>query len=205
MLDAQRERRWIQNDLVDDWPWLLHGKRMTIVGLGTIGQAIADRAAAFGVRVTGVRRHANRPVPPNVAEVFGTDQLDRALAGCDILVVAAPGVSSTRQMIGARELALLNPGAVIVNIARAAIVDQRALIDGLESGRIGGAVLDVFEAEPLDADNPFWSMPNVIVTPHSSGFRATHWDDVTALFVENLERFRAGGTLLQPVDAAAGY
>lgn len=205
MLDAQRERRWIQNDLVDDWPWLLHGKRMTIVGLGTIGQAIADRAAAFGVRVTGVRRHANRPVPPNVAEVFGTDQLDRALAGCDILVVAAPGVSSTRRMIGARELALLNPGAVLVNIARAAIVDQRALIDGLESGRIGGAVLDVFEAEPLDADNPFWSMPNVIVTPHSSGFRATHWDDVTALFVENLERFRAGGTLLQPVDAAAGY
>lgn len=204
-LEAQREHRWIQNDLADDWPWLLHGKRMTIVGLGTIGLAIAERAAAFGMHVTGVRRHADRPSPPSVAQTFGADQLDRALTGCDVLVIAAPGIASTQQMIGARELALLNPGAVVVNIARAAIVDQKALMDGLESGRIGGAVLDVFEREPLDAASPFWSMRNVIVTPHSSGFRATHWDDVTALFIENLERYRAGKTLLHPVDAAAGY
>jgi phosphoglycerate dehydrogenase-like enzyme len=157
------------------------------------------------MHVTGVRRHADRPSPPSVEQTFGADQLDRALTGCDILVIAAPGVASTQQMIGARELALLNPGAIVVNIARAAIVDQKALIDGLESGRIGGAVLDVFEREPLDAASPFWSMRNVIVTPHSSGFRATHWDDVAALFIENLERYRAGETLLHPVDAAAGY
>ncbi|HEY4305112.1 MAG TPA: D-2-hydroxyacid dehydrogenase [Gemmatimonadaceae bacterium] len=205
-LEAQRDRRWIQNDLVDDeYPWLLDGKQMTIVGLGTIGIEIARRARAFGMSITGVRRHADREKPPEVDRVFGADELDDALTGCDILVLAAPGVAATRAMIGERELGLLNPGAVLVNIARAAIVDQKALMGGLESGRLGGAVLDVFEKEPLDPGSPLWSMRNVVITPHSSGFRASHWGDVIALYVDNMTRYQNGEPLRYLVDASAGY
>jgi phosphoglycerate dehydrogenase-like enzyme len=204
-LAAQREHCWIQNGLFDDMPWVLDGKRMTVVGLGTIGLEIARRANAFGMTVTGVRRDASKPVPACVDRVFGSHELDDALADCDILVLAAPGVAATMGMIGTAQLALLNQGAVVVNVARAALVDQQALLDGLHRGRLGGAVLDVFEKEPLDASSPFWSMPNVVITPHSSGFRSTHWRDVIALYVENLTRYRAGQPLLHLVDAAAGY
>jgi phosphoglycerate dehydrogenase-like enzyme len=120
-------------------------------------------------------------------------------------VLAAPGVEATKAMIGARELALLEPGAVLVNVARAALVDQNARMQGLESGRLGGAVLDVFYEEPLKPDDPIWSMRNVVITPHSSGFRSTHWGDVLDLFADNMTRFRKGEPLRHLVDPAAGY
>jgi phosphoglycerate dehydrogenase-like enzyme len=205
MLAAQRERRWIQNELTGDWPWMLQGKHMTIVGLGSIGLEIAKRASAFGIRVTGVRRTPGAATPPFVDAVVGPDGLDGALQGCDLLVLAAPGVSSTHRMIGARQLALLSPGALLVNVARAAIVDGDAMRAALDSGQLGGAVLDVFEQEPLAPDDPLWTTPNTIITPHSSGFRASHWDDVVALFSENLRRYQRGETLHNLVDLRAGY
>ena len=204
-LDAQREHQWIQNDLVADWPWMLSGQRMTIVGLGTIGQEIAKRAHAFGIHVTGVRRNASAPKPSFVQAVVGPDQLDDALADCDLLVLSAPGTGSTHRMIGAPQLALLNRGAVLVNVARAGIVDDAAMRLALESGQLGGAVLDVFEREPLDPADGLWSMKNVVLTPHSAGFRVSHWDDVTALFVDNLQRYQQGRALLNQVDLVAGY
>ena len=204
-LDAQRDRRWIQNDLSDDWPWMLRGQTMTIVGLGTIGVEVAKRAQAFGMSVTGVRRRATEPRPSFVDRVFGSDQLNEALAGSDVLVLSAPGVASTQRMIGAEQLALLNDGAVVVNVARGQIIDEGALRNALASGKLRGAVLDVFDREPLDEASPFWSMPNVVITPHTSGFRASHWDEVTDLFTENLRRFQSEETLLNPVDTAAGY
>lgn len=204
-LDAQRERKWIQNDLANDWPWVLQGQRMTIVGLGAIGIEIAKRAAAFGIHITGVRRNVDAPKPSFVDHVVGPGQLDSALENCDLLVLAAPGVSSTHRMIGAAQLALLNRGAVLVNVARAGIVDDGAMRSALESGQLGGAVLDVFEREPLNPADDLWTMRNVVITPHSSGFRATHWDDVTALFAENLRRYLRGEALLNMVDMAAGY
>lgn len=203
--DAQREHRWIQNDLADNYPTLLAGKHMTIVGLGAIGMEIARRAEAFGIRVTGVRRNTGRSKVPWVERVLSTDALDDALTGCDLLVITAPGVAATQGMIGARELELLRPGAVLVNMARAGIVDQAAMIDALRDGRLGGAVLDVFEQEPLPASSPLWDMRNVIITPHSSGFRATHWNEVVELFSDNLQRFLAAKPLLQTVDTASGY
>ena len=204
-LAAQRERRWIQNELVDDWPWLLHGRAMTIVGLGTIGIEVAKRAHAFGMNVTGVRRRPEPSRPAGVDRVVTPDRLHEALAGCDILVLSAPGVSSTQRMIGAAELALLNPGAILVNVARAQIVDDDAMRAALATGHLGGAVLDVFEHEPLDAASPLWSLPNVVITPHSSGFRASHWDEMTDLFTDNLRRFQRGEPLRNVVDPAAGY
>lgn len=203
--EAQRERQWIQNDLTDDWPWLLSGQRMTIVGLGTIGIEIAKRANAFGIHVTGVRRSIDAPKPSFVDRVVGPDQLDSALSQCDLLVLSAPGVGSTHRMIGASQIARLNRGAVLVNVARAGIVDDTAMRQALESGQLGGAVLDVFEREPLDPTDGLWTMKNVVLTPHSSGFRASHWNDVRDLFAENLQRYLRGEMLLNQVDLAAGY
>ena len=204
-MEAQREHRWIQNDLIHDWPWLLHGKRMTIVGLGTIGVEVAKRAHAFGMNVTGVRRRRAEHRPSYLDRVVTPNQLHEALENCDILVLSAPGVSATHGMIGAEQIALLNRGAILVNVARAQIVNDAAMRAALASGQLGGAVLDVFEREPLEPDNPLWSTPNVILTPHSSGFRASHWDEVTALFAHNLREFRSGGPLKNVVDHAAGY
>jgi phosphoglycerate dehydrogenase-like enzyme len=205
MLAAQREHRWIQNDLIDDWPWIVHDRRMTIVGLGTIGREIARRAHAFGMVVTGVRRRVNEPRPDFVKCVVGPDHLDDALRGCDVLVLSAPGVASTSRMIGAAQLALLNPGAVVINVARGQIIDDDALQQALRSGQVGGAVLDVFDHEPLEPTSPYWSLPNVVVTPHSSGFRAAHWDEAVDLFSDNLHRFLRGEELRNVVDAEAGY
>jgi phosphoglycerate dehydrogenase-like enzyme len=204
-LDAQRERRWIQNDLSEEWPWMLHGKSMTIVGLGTIGLEVAKRAHAFGMRVTGVRRRADEPRPAIVDRVVTPDRLHEALDGCDVLVLSAPGVAATTRMIGAAELARLNRGAVLINVARAQIVDDTAMRDALASGQLGGAVLDVFEREPLEPESPLWTMPNVVITPHSSGFRESHWTDVVDLFTDNLRRFRSGEPLRNVVDLDAGY
>jgi phosphoglycerate dehydrogenase-like enzyme len=204
-IEAQRERRWIQNDLIHDWPWLLHGKRMTIVGLGTIGLEVAKRAHAFGMNITGVRRRMNEHHHSYLDRVLTADRLHEGLEKCDILVLAAPGVTATQGMIGAQQLAMLIRGAILVNVARAQIVDDAAMRAALESGQLGGAVLDVFEREPLEPENPLWSTPNVIVTPHSSGFRASHWDEVTELFAQNLRHFIGGEPLKNIVDHAAGY
>ena len=205
-LAAQRKRRWIQEQLGDaDRPWMLDGKRMTIVGLGTIGEAIATRAHAFGIRITGVRRRPELGGSSVVERVVGPDQLDQALSGADIAVITAPFVPTTTGIVGAKQISLMNRGAILVNVGRAQIVDTAAMIRALQTGTLGGAVLDVFDKEPLDASSPLWAMPNVVITPHSAGFRATHWDAVTKLFGDNLMRWLKGEPLLNVVDAAAGY
>ncbi len=205
LLEAQREKQWIQNELTEDWPWLLHGKRMTVVGLGTIGLEVAKRAHAFGMKVTGVRRRIDEKRPRFIDRVLSPEQIDDAVDGCDVLVLAAPGVSATKGMIQESHIARLNPGAIVVNVARGAVIDEAALVRALETRRLGGAVLDVFNTEPLPPDSPFWSLPNVVVSPHSSGFRATHWDDVLDLFTDNLRRWLRGKPLRNLVDPAAGY
>lgn len=204
-LAAQREKRWIQNELTDDWPWTLHGRRMTVVGLGTIGIEVAKRAHAFGVHVTGVRRRTDEQRPPFVERIVGPDRLNEALTGSDIVVLSAPAVAATQRIIGGEQLALLSRGAILVNVARGHIVDESAMRRALETGQLGGAVLDVFEREPLESSSPLWSLPNVVITPHNSGFRASHWDDVIDLFSDNLRRFQSGDPLRNVVDTSAGY
>ena len=206
MLAAQREQRWIQDELTCvAWPWSLRGQKMTILGLGTIGQEVARRAHAFGMRVMGVRRRLDQPTPPFVDRVVGPNELDDSLRGCDVLVISAPFVSGTDRLIRAEQIAMLNRGAIIVNVARGKIVDEPALLAALENGHLGGAVLDVFEREPLDRASPLWTIPNVIVSPHSSGVRPDHWDEVIDLFSENLRRFQRDEPLLNVVNCQAGY
>jgi len=206
MLEAQREHRWIQNELTQDaWPWSLYGRNMTVLGLGTIGREVARRAQAFGMRVTGVRRRLDQPVPPFVERVLGSDQLNETLRGCDVLVIAAPFVAGTDRLIGTEQIAIMNRGAILVNVARGRIVEELALVNALQTGQLGGAVLDVFEREPLDPSSGLWTTPNVIISPHSSGVRPDHWDEVIDLFSENLRRFQRGDPLLNLVDLNAGY
>ena len=205
-LAAQRDRRWIQNEMTASAiPWCIAGKTMTLLGLGSIGTEVARRAHAFDMRVTGVRRRPNEPRPQFVDRVLGAEQIDEALRGCDVLVIAAPFLASTDRLMNAARISLLNRGALLVNVARGKIVDQPAMISALETGQLGGAVLDVFDHEPLDGSSPLWTLPNVIITPHIASLRPDHWDDVIDLFSENLRRFQRGEALLNRVDPKAGY
>ncbi|PYS42286.1 MAG: hypothetical protein DMG14_04610 [Acidobacteria bacterium] len=206
MLDAQRERRWIQDELTRDaWPWSLRGRNMTILGLGTIGHEVARRAHAFGMRVTGIRRRLDQPAPAFVDSIVGPERLDEALTGCDVLVISAPSLAGTDRLIRAEQIALLNAGAIVINVARGKIIDEPALVAALQDGRLGGAVLDVFEREPLDPASPLWGLPNVVISPHSAGVRPDHWDEVINLFTENLRRYQCGEPLLNMVNCDAGY
>jgi len=202
----QQERVWRPNELIGDAsPWVLSGRTLGVIGVGTIGEAIAVRAKAFGMRVIGMRRHSNRERPAAFDEVVGPAEVDRLLALADVVVIAAPLTADTNVLLDAEAIAKIKRGAIVVNIARGQLLDEEALAEALADGRLGGAVLDVFTFEPLPAGSPFWSMPNVIVTPHNSGFRAGHFDAVVDLFSENLTRFERGVALLNVVDLIAGY
>jgi len=205
-LRDQYERAWRPNTLTGEAsPWLLANRTLGVIGVGTLGEAIAVRARAFGMRVIGMRRNPTRGVPATFDEVVGPADRDRLLAAADVIVVAAPLTAQTRQLLDASAIAAMKPGAIVINVARGELVDEAALAEALESGRLAGAALDVFANEPLPSDSPFWSLPNVIVTPHNSGFRTGHFDAVIDLFAENLKRFERGVALLNVVDLQAGY
>lgn len=203
----QAAHAWAQDELESNTTAILtlQGRRMAVVGLGSIGGEVARLAAAFGLRVSAVRRRAGGPLPDAVDEVVPAERLGEVLARSDVVVLAAPHTSSTEQLIGAREIARMKPGALLVNISRGTLVDDDALVAALRSGHVGGAALDVFVHEPLDAASPYWDLPNVIVTPHTSGAMTDYWTPLVALFSENLRRFERGEPLLNVVDKVAGY
>jgi phosphoglycerate dehydrogenase-like enzyme len=183
----------------------LEGRRMGIVGLGSIGTEVARLASAIGMRVSGIRRRPNAPSPPFVDCVLPPTDLRTLLADSDVVVLSAPLTRDTDQLIDARALAFFKPGALLVNIGRGGLVDDRALVNALESGAVGGAALDVFTTEPLPADSLYWDLPNVIITPHVSGAMSDYWTPLVRLFAQNIRRFERGETLLNVVDKEAGY
>lgn len=206
VLDHQRNAHWAQNDFMGPHlPWLLKGRTLGLIGVGTIGSEIASRARAFGMRVAAMRRRSGHSELPAVDELFGPGRLDAFLKQCHVLVIAAPLTPQTIGLLGAAQMALMPKGAVIVNVGRAKIVDTDALIAALHSGHLGGASLDVYPQEPLPPEHPLWSCPNVILTPHTSGFRQGHWEEVVDLFAENLGRFERGEALRFRVDPDLGY
>ena len=178
----------------------LRGMTAGIVGLGAVGTEVARTLRAVGVRVVGVRRTpVDDPAALNVDEATTPDRLHELLPRCDALVLIAPHTPATEGLIGARELALLPAGAILVNIARGALVDEEALASALRSGHLGGAALDVARVEPLPADSPLWDLPNVLITAHSASTVERENERLTDLFVENLRRFRAGEPLINEV------
>ena len=207
---AQVAHRWAQDEL--EGPEVdvrtLHGQRMGIVGLGSIGMELVKIAAPFGFRISAIRRRANEPPPDGpftIDEVWPPDRLPDLLARSDVVVLAAPHTPETKHLIGRPELDLVKRGALLVNIARGRLVDDDAVAEALRDGRLGGAALDVFSREPLDPSSPYWDLPNVIITPHTSGAMRDYWTPLVALFSENLRRFERGLPLLNVVDKIAGY
>ena len=206
ILEHQREHRWAQNEVIGErLPWLLSRRTLGLIGVGTIGSEIALLADAFGMHVIGLRRRAGNEQVAGVHEMLPYTELDTLLARADVVVIAAPLTPETTRMIGTAQLAKMKRGALLINVGRARIVDHVALTDALHARHLGGASLDVFHQEPLPADDPLWSAPNVILTPHTSGFRQGHWDDVIDLFADNIERFRRGEPVRFRVDPALGY
>jgi phosphoglycerate dehydrogenase-like enzyme len=201
---AQAAHRWAQEEL-ESATRTLHGQRMGIVGLGAIGMQVAAIAAPFGFRVTAIRRRAGEPVPDGVDAVWPLDRLPDLLAQSDVLVLAVPRTAATKRLIGREQIEQMKPGALLVNVARGKLVDDEALIDALRDGRLGGAALDVFSEEPLDPSSPYWDLPNVVVTPHTSGAMQDYWTPLVELFADNLRRFEKGEPLLNVVDKVAGY
>ena len=202
----QVERVWAQDE-INAGPAMrtLRESRVLVVGLGSIGAGVARLAASFGAHVVGVRRRTDQPAPAGVTAVVAPDRLAEQLPLADVVVVAAADTSGTVRLIGAPELALMKDDAVLVNVSRGSLVDETALTRMLETGRLRGAALDVFEHEPLAAGSPLWARHDVLVTPHVAGFHKEHWDIVIGTFSENLRRFAAGEPLVNRVDKKAGY
>jgi len=183
----------------------LAGARMGIVGLGAIGLEVARIAASFGFGVTAIRRRADQPRPDCVDEVWTPDRLPDLLAASDVVVLAAPHTPDTKRLLGRGEVGMMKRGAFLINVARGKLIDDDAVIEALVGGRLGGAALDVFTNEPLEADSRYWDLPNVIVTPHVSGSMQDYWTPLVALFADNLRRFERGEPLRNVVDKVLGY
>jgi phosphoglycerate dehydrogenase-like enzyme len=197
-LAAQRRCAWDPAHDPDRQPRDLREQTALILGLGHIGAEIARLARLLGVRVIGVRRSARRPDDP-VDELHAPHALPELLPRADWLVIACPLTRETRGLVDARLIARLPAGARIINVARGEIVVEAALIDALRSGHLGGAYLDVFETEPLPAESPLWSLPNVLVSPHNAAAAAGNEGRIRAIFLENLRRWQRGEPLVNEV------
>jgi D-3-phosphoglycerate dehydrogenase len=196
---AQQKKEYIRRPTSD-----LHGKTIGIVGLGGVGRRVAEVLAPFKTRILATDMF---PVdrPPHVESLWPADRLHDLLRLVDVLILSVPLTDQTRWMIDARRLAMLKPGAVLMNVARGQLIVEADLVGALDSGHLSGAGLDVAAEEPLPAASRLWDLPNVIVTPHVGGQSARRIDDMTDFFCENLRRYQSGEPLLNLVDKRLGF
>jgi phosphoglycerate dehydrogenase-like enzyme len=199
MYAAQQLGEWLAGFRIRE----VRGQRVGIIGMGDLGGSIARVLRPFGVRLRGLRRSDTGA--EDVDELYQPARLDAFLDGLDVLIVAAPLTPETRALIGAAQLARLARGALLVNVGRAAIVDQGAMLAALGSGQLGGAALDVFLSEPLAADSPLWNAPNVFISPHCADASPQSLERGLDLFLDNVGRFQRGEPLRNLVDRTAGY
>jgi D-2-hydroxyacid dehydrogenase (NADP+) len=173
------------------WPgMLLWQKKVAILGIGVIGQAIAEKCKAFGMTVYGIDR-VKREVQA-VDYFLGPEDLVKVLGGVDYFVNIVPFTPETQRMVGAKEFSAMKPTAFYIGMGRGDTVDEDALIEALKSGKIAGAAMDVFSTEPLLKESPLWEMKNVIMTPHIGGLSDVYIDQMLPIFEENLRRFLQG-------------
>ncbi len=199
LIGQQREAAWVSL-----YATPVAGRTLVIVGVGNIGGAVARHARALGLKVLGVSRHG-RP-HPDVDEMATPERLDEVLPQADFVFVSTPATPETRNLIDRRRIGLMKEGAGLVNVGRAAVVDYEALMEALESGRLSGAVLDVFDPEPLPPDSPLWRTRNLIVTPHVSADDGDAYVPITLeLFFANMRRYLAGEPLQNVVRPELGY
>ncbi len=191
-IEQQRTRCWKPVPFTP-----LRERTLLVVGFGRIGECVARNAKALGLRVLAIR---GTPAPhPAADEMHGPDALDALLPAADFVSLHVRLNAATRGLLSRERLAAMKPGAFLVNTSRGPVVDETALIEALRSGHLGGAYLDVFEAEPLPAESPLWTMPNVLITPHASDSIHDWPRRFAALFADNLDRWRAGEPLLNQV------
>ena len=199
LVAAQHRHEWLEC-----YTTAVADKSLLVVGAGSMGRSVAGHARRLGMRTIGIRR---RPRPTaGFDEIHGVDRLDELLPEADFVLITAPATTETQGLIDGRRLALVKPGAGLVNMARASIVDHDALEAALRTGRLGGAILDVFDPEPLPATSTLWDVPNLVVTPHMSSDDAEAYVPLTLdLLFENIDRTFSGRRLVNRVDPARGY
>ncbi len=181
----------------------LEGKTLGIIGAGHIGQGVAKKAAAFGMRILGVKR--NGGTLEGFDRIYGTDALKDVLAQSDYVLLLTPLTKETYHLIGPQEFEVMRESAVFINMSRGDTVDESALIDALREKKIAGAALDVFHNEPLEPESPFWSMENVIVTPHVSGIVPRYVDLAMNMFLPNFTAYRKGEKMPTQVSLQQRY
>ena len=207
-VSRQRSGRWDKEPFVGTGSRIreLGDARVLILGAGGLGQAIAKRLSALGARCTGLRRRPDLGVPEGFEQVAGLEALDELLPTADVLVLTVPLTPATRGIMTATRLDRLPREAIVVNVARGDLVDEKALAGMLDSGRLRGAVLDVFSQEPLAESSPFWGLESVLLTPHVSAVSPARFRDrAVRLFVDNWHRYERGEPLRNLVDKQSGY
>lgn len=208
---AKDFRRMIRNQVAGIWEQfdvsMVEGKTLGIVGYGSIGRAVASRARALGMNVLGLRRQASKPPErdPLVNRIYSSEQLPEMLSQCDYIVVTVPLTEQTKGLIGVDELAAMKKEAVLINLGRGPTVDEQAIIRALSEGRIRGAALDVFDQEPLPEGHPFYSLENVLLSPHCADHTPDWNENAMRFFLAQLERFKRGEVLLNVVEKKFGY
>jgi phosphoglycerate dehydrogenase-like enzyme len=201
MAEAQAEHEWRAS-----YGREVAGTTVAVLGLGAIGSNIAKRLQAFDVTVLATRRSWTPGMTAeHVDELFGPDDLHEVLGRSDAVFASVPETPETVGTMDAAAFAAMKPGAWFCNVGRGSFVDEDALLDALTSGQLGGAALDVFSVEPLPADNPLWTAPNLAISAHSSASVERYVENLHALFRDNVARFLAGQPLRTEVDPARGY
>jgi phosphoglycerate dehydrogenase-like enzyme len=207
---AKDLRRMVRNQLQSRWEQfdvdVLYEQTLGIVGYGEIGRAAARRAKAMGMKVFALRRRTSLAEgDPLVDRIFSPENRAEMMALCDYVAVAAPLTHETRGMIGETEIGAMKPSGVLINVGRGPVINEQALIAALKSNKIRGAALDVFDKEPLPENHPYWSMENVLLSPHCADHTASWLEEAMQLFVKNFFRFERGEPLLNVIDKRAGY
>lgn len=200
---AQHRREWLDGD--DRWRvFELAGQHVVVLGMGAIGSAVATKCTALGMRVTGVRTTAGGADSSGI-DTVAFDQMRPLLASADHLVCTLPLTENTRGMVDDELLGSLKAGSFVYNVGRGAVIDTGSLQRQIQSGRLAGAGLDVTDPEPLPADSLLWTMPNVLITAHSSGATPHYWNRVARILTDNCHAWRVGAPLVNVVDPVRGY
>jgi len=208
---AKDFRRMTSNQMAGVWEQfdvtMVSGQIAGIVGYGSIGRAIAVRAHALGMKVLALRRQVSRDSQgdPLIDRFYGRESLAEMLSQCDYVAVSLPLTERTRGLIADADFAVMKKDAVLINVGRGPTIDERALIQALSENRIRGAALDVFDREPLPQGHPFYSLENVLLSPHCADHTPDWLDNASRFFLAQLERFRSGRDLFNIVDKELGY
>jgi len=218
MFHFQQQKVWHEHRIEKLEPIELRGSTVGIVGYGSIGREVARLLYSYGAKVLATKRDVMHPeddgyVPAGLGDpqgnyfhrLYPNEALNAMLKECDFVVVSPPLTAETNHMISTEQFAAMKPGVFLVNVSRGPVVDTNALLEAAKSGKLGGAVLDVFEEEPLPADSPLWDAPNVVITPHIAGVSKRSMDALVDLFVVNLGRYIRGQELYNLIDPEQGY